>query len=56
MSNRVDSYEPPAAMRAAAKVCRDIHMALVREGFSEAQALHIVGVCLSASIQNPQTP
>ena len=47
-----DSYEPSAAARAAARACRDQYLALIKEGFTEAQALHIVGVTLSAVIQS----
>ncbi|MEU1550265.1 hypothetical protein [Nocardia sp. NPDC005745] len=46
-----DAFEPSAAARTVGRTCRDFFMGLVKEGFTEAQALHIVGVMLSASIQ-----
>lgn len=52
MTNPHDSYEPSAGSRATAQACRDMYLALIKEGFTEAQALHIVGVTLTTSIQN----
>ncbi len=40
--------EPSADMRYAAKALREMHIALVNEGFTEEQALAIVGQILAA--------
>lgn len=47
-------FEPDAASRRLAKWARNFHKALVIEGFSEQQALHIVGVALAAGINRGQ--
>ncbi|WP_280245545.1 hypothetical protein [Nocardia abscessus] len=53
-SNSASSYEPTAASRTAARGLRDMHLALVKEGFTEGQALQILGAAVSASIQASQ--
>jgi hypothetical protein len=45
-------YEPSADARAFAKQIRDWYLALLAEGFTEAQALTILGTLLAAQIQN----
>ena len=51
---RRPEVEPPAETRAAAKVTFEIFVALVNEGFTDAQALQIVGSMLAAQIQKPE--
>jgi len=43
--------EPSAAVRQSAKAIHEVFIALANEGFTEAQALHIIGVMLAAQIQ-----
>lgn len=43
------NYEPSATSRALAKELWDMHQALVQAGFSEAQALHIIGAAVAAA-------
>lgn len=38
--------EPTAEMRQTAKALRQMYVALVNEGFSKPEALHIVGVAM----------
>jgi len=40
--------EPSAVLRQAAKGLHEMFVALVNEGFSETQAMHILGVMLAA--------
>ena len=46
--------EPSAAFRVAAKELRGIYLSLVAEGFSEQQALVIVGQILAANARGSQ--
>lgn len=46
--------EPGADMRQAAKAMRGVFVALVHEGFTENQALVIVGQMLIAGSQKPK--
>lgn len=39
--------EPSAELRTAARQLREYYVALVREGFSESQALRIIGAIIS---------
>ncbi|WP_067671717.1 hypothetical protein [Nocardia miyunensis] len=48
--------EPNAQSRQFARGCRDTFNALVAEGFSEPQALHIIGVMISANGRRGDTP
>ena len=41
--------EPAAAMRVAAATVREMYIALIHEGFTEDQALRVVGHILEAS-------
>lgn len=41
--------EPPADMRQAAKISRDMFVALCNAGFTEQQALQIIGFSIIAS-------
>lgn len=41
--------EPSANARQMARACRDIYVALTQEGFSETQALRILGAVLAAN-------
>lgn len=43
--------EPSADHRAAAVSCWQMFIALTDQGFTEMQALHMVGVMMTASIQ-----
>ena len=43
--------EPTADQRTAALTMRQIYVALLNEGFTEPQSLHILGVMLAAQIQ-----
>jgi hypothetical protein len=43
--------EASATSRQMARACRDTYVALVAEGFTEWQALIIVGQCISAAAQ-----
>jgi hypothetical protein len=55
MPERVFPGEEPAAdARAAASTIRQMFVALVHEGFTEHQALIVVGQTLVASMQNPK--
>jgi hypothetical protein len=45
-------YEPTAAARQGARALYDHFAALTREGFTEPQALHIIGVMLASAIHN----
>lgn len=49
-ANRVP-VEPSAAARIAAHNLREMFVGLINEGFSESQALHILGVMLASTIQ-----
>lgn len=44
--------EPAADLRQFAKVCREMFLALMEEGFTETQALQILGVFVAGSIGN----
>lgn len=46
--------EASAAMRAMARLCRDQFVGLVAEGFTEAQALTILGHTIAAIIAGKQ--
>lgn len=47
MSRPIDPQrEPTAEMRSAARSMRELFVALVREGFTEIQALQIIGAAL----------
>jgi hypothetical protein len=48
--------EPSAQLRNAARQLREYYVALVREGFTEAQALRIIGTILSGSVQADKGP
>lgn len=48
--SKFEEEEPPANFRQMARTFRDMYIALVKEGFSEAQALRIVGEMVTASI------
>lgn len=41
-----DSYEPTAEARVMAAACFNIYMALIKEGFSETQALQIISTMI----------
>jgi hypothetical protein len=43
-------YEPTANSREFARVIRDLFMGLVSEGFTEPQALSIIGTVVAAKI------
>lgn len=45
--------KPSAAARKMGGACFDNFTGLVQAGFTEHQALHIIGVILSAIFQNP---
>lgn len=51
MPNDPRSIEPPAEIREAARGCRVLYASLVREGFSEQQALALLGAMIAAQIQ-----
>lgn len=48
MTSSNGPIEPPADMRAAAKSLRGLFISLTNEGFSEQQALVIIGQILAA--------
>lgn len=48
--------EPAADIRQAAAQMHGLYTALVDEGFTEAQALSILGTMMAASINKPQDP
>lgn len=50
MSNFKPQHEPAATVRQAAGALHDYYVALVQAGFTEAQALQILGVTLSAAL------
>jgi hypothetical protein len=45
-----DRVEPAAELRQAAHTIRETYIALTNEGFTETQALHIVGQLLVAAL------
>ena len=47
-------YEPSADMRALARGLKDMYEALVAEGFSEHQAITIIGEVLAANAKGQQ--
>lgn len=47
-------YEPTADMRQLAKKLRDIYQALIIEGFSDRQALAIIGEVIAAGAKGHQ--
>lgn len=47
-------YEPSAVARQAAKPMYDMFQGLVQAGFTEAQALQIIGVALAAAVAKPK--
>lgn len=47
-------YEPSADSRQLARALRDVYMALVLEGFTETQALTVIGHCLIANAKGNQ--
>lgn len=47
-------YEPTADMRQLAKMMRDMYQALLAEGFSDRQALSVLGEVVTASIRGQQ--
>jgi hypothetical protein len=52
MAEEFNATEPTADMREAAKAIRGIYVALRKEGFTESQALVIVGQVLAANSEN----
>ena len=51
MSPRFPSEEPAAGDRVVARAARSQYVALIHEGFTEAQALQIVGQMLMVALQ-----
>lgn len=52
MPNPIDpEREPTADMRTAAVQMREVFVSLVREGFSEMQALQIIGYVVAAAVK-----
>lgn len=50
MNNFRPQQEPSATAREAANGLRDYYVALVQSGFSEAQALQVLGVMLASAL------
>lgn len=50
----LDNVEPAAETRKFARMCRDMYVALLKEGFAEAQAMQIIGHTIAASIAGRQ--
>jgi hypothetical protein len=51
--NPIDEHREPAAdMRTAARQLREYYVALVREGFTESEALRIIGMVLAGFRDN----
>lgn len=48
------AQEPSAVARQAARTMRDQFLALVKEGFTEPQAIQIIGTMLSAAIMKKE--
>lgn len=46
--------EPNADMRAFAVMFRQMHVALLDEGFTQAEALGIIGQVICASLKDPK--
>lgn len=55
MADRIP-VEPSAVVRQAAKAMHEVFVALINEGFTETQAMHIIGVMLHAQIQSGGAP
>lgn len=51
MSSPDPTREPSADMRKAARACRDLYLALRAEGFTESEALVIIGHVIQDSKQ-----
>jgi hypothetical protein len=49
-----ESIEPDAQMRALAATCWQMFVALTREGFTESQALEIIGHAIKANTAGGQ--
>lgn len=49
MNDKIGSTEPAADMREAAAALWSMYVALIKEGFSEKQALTIIGHAIAAS-------
>jgi len=54
VSRPFQTQEPAADFRQLAKILRQMHIALVQEGFTEIQALEMVGKALAAMISGAQ--
>lgn len=52
MTNFRPQQEPSAAARSSANSLHDYYVALVQSGFTEEQALHILGVVLASVISS----
>jgi len=50
----IERVEPSADTRAFAQQTRQVFVALLLEGFTEFQALHIIGVMLAAAARNQE--
>ncbi len=51
MDNIFPQEEPSAAAREASSGLRQLFVAMVQQGFTEAQALHIIGVAVASAVQ-----
>ena len=51
MDGRRRAQEPSAASRLMARGLRDIYVALLAEGFTEKQAIGLLGQTIAASVQ-----
>lgn len=47
-----EEVEPPADARAGAAACRSMYVALRKEGFTDRQALTIVGQMIGAAVSS----
>lgn len=50
MNDRQGSTEPPADLRAMASTLWQMYVALTKEGFTESQALKIIGEIIASSM------
>lgn len=52
MSRPFPNEEPRAELRAFARAMREMYVAMQQEGFTEAEAMQIVGVTIASGIAN----
>lgn len=49
--NPFPTEEPSANARAGAQALREMFVALIQSGFTEAQAMNVIGIAVSSAVQ-----